>query len=159
MQLNVENVRKKKRRERYKKFLVPSLLFLTDQLLKFVSKNLESRVNLIPDFLTLEPPQLNPGIAFGFLNQRGSLSLILSLLALIFLFLSFRRSFLKSSPLLLVFFGAISNLVDRLTYKGVVDYLRLRGFPWTFNLADVLILTGTCWYLLKEGISHAPSSN
>lgn len=46
-----------------------------------------------------------------------------------------------SIPLLAVLSGGISNLIDRITYGSVVDYIKLPGWP-VFNLADALIVVG-----------------
>jgi len=43
--------------------------------------------------------------------------------------------------LFLVILGALSNLLDRLKFGYVVDYLDLRYFT-VFNLADVMIVGG-----------------
>ena len=57
------------------------------------------------------------------------------------------------SGLGLVLGGALGNLMDRLRYGGVVDFLDFRVWP-VFNLADTAIFIGACllvWELLKDG--------
>ena len=50
----------------------------------------------------------------------------------------------------LIFVGAFSNLIDRLRFGYVVDYLNFIGrFP-VFNLADVMIITGVGLILLAK---------
>lgn len=54
---------------------------------------------------------------------------------------------------LLIFAGALSNLVDRLLYKGVIDFIvvDLGFYVWpTFNIADVAIVLGVCIILYKS---------
>ena len=127
-------------------FIVP---FFVEEGVKFLSLRSHHTFPLIPRIFYFSPPQVNPGIAFGLFQNSRSLSFFLALLATLFLLFAFRLSILKHPPLLLILAGAISNLSDRLLYGGVVDYLTLKGFPWTFNMADVFILTGSVWFILR----------
>lgn len=45
--------------------------------------------------------------------------------------------------------GAVSNVLDRLTLGGVLDYIDLSYFP-IFNLSDVYITIGVMLLLYKE---------
>ena len=48
--------------------------------------------------------------------------------------------------------GAVSNLIDRVLWGGVVDYIRIDPFGWglpVFNVGDVGICTGMGIWLLK----------
>lgn len=51
--------------------------------------------------------------------------------------------------LILIIAGALSNLIDRLTYGYVVDYLELRYFT-VFNLADIMISLGAITLIIKS---------
>ncbi len=45
----------------------------------------------------------------------------------------------------LVLIGAISNLADRFFYKGVIDFISISAYGWSwpaFNMADVYIVIG-----------------
>ena len=44
--------------------------------------------------------------------------------------------------------GGVSNVIDRLVGKGVVDIFFL--FGWWFNLADVVITIGVWWLILVQ---------
>lgn len=60
---------------------------------------------------------------------------------------------IKNSGLILISLGAISNLIDRLTYGYVVDYLNF--YFWYNNLADMLICIGCVmiiYYLVRKKI-------
>jgi len=52
-----------------------------------------------------------------------------------------RRIFANRLALFLLLSGAISNLIDRIIYGGVIDYLDLPFLP-RFNLADLAIILG-----------------
>lgn len=49
--------------------------------------------------------------------------------------------------------GALGNLIDRIQYGYVVDFISYRGWPAIFNIADVEIRTGflllLIYYLVK----------
>jgi len=49
----------------------------------------------------------------------------------------------------MIIMGAISNLIDRLAYGYVVDYLELRYFT-VFNLADTLITVGAAILIFRS---------
>lgn len=49
-------------------------------------------------------------------------------------------------PLILVLSGAISNIIDRLIYGCIIDFIDLKVWP-VFNLADVFITLGVILFL------------
>lgn len=97
----------------------------------------------------------NTGAAFGFLAQadpsfRVPFFLMVPMIALVVIWFVFRqvpeRSLYMSSALSLVVSGAIGNLIDRVRYGYVVDFL---DFHWkyqahfpAFNVADSAICVG-----------------
>lgn len=53
---------------------------------------------------------------------------------------------------IMVLAGAISNVIDRIIYKGVIDFVHLHIGDWSwpiFNIADVAIVCGILW-MIKE---------
>jgi signal peptidase II len=96
----------------------------------------------------------NTGAAWSMFHGNNELLAIVSLVAVLVLFLM-RRHFeihtlLGQCALGLMFGGIIGNLIDRLEYKHVVDFLRFYlkprfgeevGFP-AFNIADSAICVG-----------------
>ena len=57
--------------------------------------------------------------------------------------------------LILIFSGAISNIIDRLRFGCVVDYIDLKFFP-VFNLADIYITIGVLLILLSLNYKPSP---
>ncbi len=97
----------------------------------------------------------NFGIAFGFSVNRILLIFLTVFLILIlfsFLIKAYQR---KDSWEILGFsfivFGAISNLIDRLRFGFVIDYIDLPIFT-VFNIADCLISAGVVVFLVSIGI-------
>lgn len=87
----------------------------------------------------------NPGAAFGILAFRTSFFIIVSLL-MIFLIIYGERLFPRGNTSLhfgmsLLLGGAAGNLIDRIRYGYVVDFLDFRIWP-VFNVADVALVLG-----------------
>ncbi len=57
----------------------------------------------------------------------------------------------------LIFAGAIGNLIDRLIYSKVTDFLSFWNFP-VFNLADSWITIGVILFISSELLSSQKSS-
>ena len=98
----------------------------------------------------------NPGVSFGLFNRTGVGSLIFSLLALIIIlvlliWLGRVRATFLAAAIGLVIGGAIGNVVDRLRFGAVIDFLdfHLASWHWpAFNLADSAICIGGAAMLL-----------
>jgi signal peptidase II len=96
----------------------------------------------------------NPGLAFGVFaatpaGWRWLVALLslaaLSVLAVLSIRLVHAGGWLASLGLGLIFGGAIGNLIDRVRYGAVVDFIDLhwRGYHWpAFNVADSAITVG-----------------
>ena len=86
----------------------------------------------------------NTGTAFGLFQNTNALWIVISLLIILGL-VGFSISFPKETGYQLAFGlilgGAIGNLIDRIVYGAVIDYVSLVGIP-TFNVADACITFG-----------------
>jgi signal peptidase II len=93
----------------------------------------------------------NSGIAFGFFSSATSLVILLTAVAVIWMFYFFARSGARHTVLPvalgLVIGGSVSNLVDRVRLGHVVDFLDFTYWP-AFNLADTFIVVGVAILLL-----------
>ena len=144
------------------------LLFLLDQATKFWALARLRPGVPVPVFdaffhLTLV---FNPGVAFGFLGSvEPPWRWLVGLLALAALAVlgSFAvrllpdGNWLTAVALGLIFGGAVGNLVDRLRFGAVVDFLDFhwRGYHWwTFNLADSGISVGVGVLVLYFLVTH-----
>jgi signal peptidase II len=140
---------------------VAGLVVLLDQITKALILHnipLYNSIPVIPGFFNLTHVQ-NPGGAFGFmanqsLNLRIILFLIVSFLAICFiLFLYINTP--KTHPLLatgfaMIFGGAIGNLVDRIRFGKVVDFLDfyIGNLHWpAFNVADSAVSVGIAIFI------------
>jgi len=100
----------------------------------------------------------NKGITFGFLShhQQNYLPYILMGIAMVILFLLGRWLYRTSSAMVAVALGfimggAVGNVIDRVRYGAVVDFLDFyyRDYHWyAFNVADAAIFTGVALLLI-----------
>lgn len=64
-----------------------------------------------------------------------------------------------SFALIIISAAGASNILDRIFYGGVLDYISVGRFP-TFNLADIIISVGSAWVIyilftdLRQHQSH-----
>ena len=106
-------------------------------------------INLFSEFLDLKQ---NFGVAFGLFNNAPEFSFTLSILALIIIFSVIYFSHHERAKIFLAIMagGAISNLLSRIFYGYVIDYIPM---PFSlidlhFNLADVEIALGALGVLI-----------
>jgi len=131
--------------------IVIALISTSDQLSKlWVRAHLELGESLpITDRLSLIHIG-NTGSAFGLLANQTFLLIIISITSLLFILLFLRYLSLATTlsvvSIGLILGGAVGNLIDRLRFGCVTDfiYFRLWGnFHWpAFNIADAAITVG-----------------
>ena len=106
---------------------------------------------------------LNTGITFGFFASDDSFTRwTLIVLALIISFILLR--WLASAEgqyvriaLGMIIGGALGNVIDRLVYKAVVDFLDFHLYAWhwpAFNIADSAITIGVALFVLSSLIER-----
>jgi signal peptidase II len=93
----------------------------------------------------------NPGVSFGLFNEhQGEQALLLSAITglitiVLVVWLWRNKRPVVAYGLGLVIGGAIGNIIDRLRFRAVVDFLdfHLAGWHWpAFNVADAAIFVG-----------------
>lgn len=133
-------------------------ILLVDQLSKFILDKTLSLNHSLPIIkgvfhLTLVH---NRGAAFGLLKDRAPLFIFTSLAAILLIIMALkdkksaalvpgsskaRKNRVHRIALVLILAGGIGNLIDRISYGYVVDFLDFRIWP-VFNLADSAITVG-----------------
>ncbi len=131
-----------------------------DQSTKFILNNnlvLNQTNPVIKGFFNLTLVH-NRGAAFGILKNQLPLFIFTSIFAIILIYINLKKSArkrklsLSSLALGLILAGAIGNLIDRLVFGYVIDFLDFCVWP-VFNVADSAITVGAIllgWSLLKE---------
>lgn len=127
-------------------------LIVADQLIKqwamVVLKDRPLPINIIPGCLDLKYVE-NTGAAFGILRGQTHVFIIMALLTIviILLYLSLveQEEPMVRVALVLILAGAVGNLVDRVAFEHVIDYIHVFYQDWEwpiFNLADTIINIG-----------------
>ncbi|MCP3952328.1 MAG: signal peptidase II [Desulfobacterales bacterium] len=142
--------------------IIAGVIVIADQISKAIVLSkmaLYQSISVIPGFFSLTHIH-NPGGAFGFLAQQDSfirigIFIFASSAAIILIFVLYRQ-IPKTHPVLsaglaLIFGGAIGNLIDRLRFGKVVDFLDfyIGAMHWpAFNVADSAITVGVAIFLV-----------
>ncbi len=125
--------------------LVVLVLDRVSKLLVQSNMALYDSIAVIPHFFHLTYIQ-NPGAAFGILSGQKWLLIIISIIflgALIY----FQKFVPPEQKLIricmgLVGGGGLGNLIDRLAYGQVIDFLDFKVWSYIFNVADSCLVVG-----------------
>jgi signal peptidase II len=141
--------------------MVAGFILLLDQVTKALVLHympLYKSIAVIPGFFSLTHVR-NPGGAFGFMAQGDSplrhwFFLVAATLALGMILYFYHQTPANRSffgfGLALIFGGAVGNLIDRLRFGNVVDFLDVYvgAYHWpTFNVADSAVTVGVAIFL------------
>ena len=124
---------------------------IIDQIIKLIIKfnmKVEDTIMIIPNFFNIEYLQ-NTGAAFSSFEGMRYILIIISLLIFILLIKFIKKNeMLRSLEIVslgLILGGLVGNLIDRVFYGYVIDYLAFTIFGYSFavfNLADSFIVIG-----------------
>ncbi|WFA09826.1 signal peptidase II [Tissierella sp. Yu-01] len=134
--------------------LLTALIIAFDQVSKFAAikylKGQEPYV-IIKNYFELRYVE-NYGAAFGILQQKRIIFVVITTLVLIFILVFLYRNHntltvMAKLSISLFIGGAIGNFIDRVRLGYVVDFIRVNifniyDFP-VFNIADIFIVSGT----------------
>lgn len=105
---------------------------------------------------------LNPGAAFGILENQRIFFIVIALLMLaltVYFFKHIPAKFrLMRLGLSLLAGGAIGNVIDRVQTGYVVDFFDFRIWP-VFNVADIAIVTGVGFVIYTLVFMSFPNEN
>jgi signal peptidase II len=135
------------------------IIFIIDRISKYYILSFLSNSSLkISRYLSLSLIW-NRGVSWGFLHtksQFGFCVVTALVISIIILFSFFTYQELKENKCIwfhtLVLTGALSNLIDRFIYGGVVDFIDLHyaSLYWpTFNIADIYVVIGVIGIVLQ----------
>ncbi len=136
--------------------VLSTLLILFDQFTKYMVTShvpLYASFRVIDKFFNITHIR-NPGVAFGLfaehdLEYKSLVFVLISLVAIVAILVIFhqtpRYKIMVQNGLILIFAGAVGNLIDRIRHKAVIDFLDFYygNFHWpAFNVADSCITIG-----------------
>lgn len=123
-------------------FLIVGVILLSlDQVIKQLIRHYDVNLVIINKILSIHFVE-NRGISFGLLSSKPLLIIFMTaVISLIvgYLFVKSNSS-LEKICWLLILIGAIGNIIDRLVFGYVIDYLDVNLF--VCNLADIYIFIG-----------------
>ena len=131
---------------------VVGVLILVDLLTKYYEEKDGWNFNVIRKFIEVRSGSRNPGCAFSFLAEAawGQTFLIVLTFIMLFVILAVffilpERFIIFKVSLSLIFGGAIGNLVDRIAFREVRDFVDINMFGnmVSCNFADFWIVFGT----------------
>ncbi len=136
-----------------------AVLIAIDQYVKWLVEThlpFQQAIDVVPFFSLYRT--WNQGIAFSMLWGLNDLALIAITLAItaFVVWLASRTPVDKTAARLgfaLIVAGAIGNLIDRIVFGHVVDYILFHTQTWAFavfNLADAFISVGAALIILQE---------
>lgn len=128
-----------------------NLIWISSGLIFFICDRVLKRLfykQTIPDSLFFSYAQ-NKGIAFGInfpaaLNIFFYIIIIFILFALVCALIYYMRHKIIHGALAtwIILLGSASNLIDRINFGFVIDYIDLYFWP-VFNIGDMMIVSGT----------------
>jgi len=141
-----------------------AIFFIADRYLKYLAINRtpEPAIKLIGNIFSFNFTA-NYYMAFSLPFGGRALTALISLIIITLIFYIFylilnkKNQFANIILLTVILFGAISNILDRILFGYVADYLELRYFT-VFNLADVMISFGAITVLFNVLISNRERS-
>ena len=128
-------------------FLTALIVVLIDQISKYLVRinfELNQSIPIINNIFHLTYTT-NSGAGFGILQQQKFLLILISIIVIGFIFYYLPR--IKEKEKLLqalvgfILGGTIGNLIDRIAYGFVIDFLDFRIWP-IFNFADSFVTIG-----------------
>ena len=135
---------------RTRSLIIAIFILIIDQIVKISIDSflrISELITVIPNFFYITKVY-NDGAAWSMFDGSVAFLIIVAIVALIFL-ISYQKIFQKNFrnivAFALIYGGLLGNLVDRIVYGYVIDYIKLLfgnfSFP-VFNLADMAIVSG-----------------
>ncbi len=129
-------------------FISAIFLFIIDRITKIWALGIFEKITISP-FLSFSSIR-NYGISFGLFSASPELifwlTFIICIILVIYSIFLKEKSFPFKIGIGILIGGAISNLLDRIIYGAVIDFISIgiKNLRWpTFNLADVGIVIGS----------------
>lgn len=137
-------------------YITGIILLLLDQIVKILVRTemtLYQEIKIIPKLFSLYYVE-NDGAAFSILGSKTLLLITVSIICLVFLnkfIIEEKLPKISYIPLGLLLGGIMGNLIDRIVYHSVTDYLSIFIFKYSFpvfNIADIAICLSTIFLII-----------
>ena len=149
--------------------ILSNVMIILDQVTKFMVATkipLYYSIEVIHGLLNITHVR-NSGVAFGLfadqnLEYKALIFVVVSAVAAVAILVIFYQSpeakILANTGLILIFSGAVGNMIDRVVHKEVIDFVDIyfRNFHWpAFNVADSCITIGVTMMII-DLFKHHP---
>ncbi len=141
-----------------KVYVFSAIFFLVDQVLKLLiieNLHLGEKLTVIPHFFYLYYLK-NTGAAFSILEGKSYFLILVAVISIFMIDYYIRKEMqeekLEIISIGMLLGGILGNLVDRLLYKTVIDYLSFEIFNYhapVFNFADICITIGIVLFFIN----------
>lgn len=137
-----------------KKFGISLIVLIIDQILKLLVQTFETNVSIIKNLFAISYYQ-NTGAAWSILEGEQLLLIIISLVMIVIVYsmmFSFEENKLTNIAFGILFGGIIGNLIDRVLFGYVRDFIAITIFGYhfpIFNIADIGIVLGVFLLIIE----------
>ena len=130
-------------------YIIIIVLAAIDQAIKYAIRtnmDLKETIPVVENVFHITYIQ-NPGASFGVLQGQTALLIVVPVILIVaiivYLYAKTKGShFTLPLSLALICAGGFGNLIDRIRFGAVVDFIDFRVFP-IFNAADIFVCTGS----------------
>ena len=141
-------------------YVVTLVGIIIDFLVKFIVRSnmaLLERITIIPKFFSLYYVE-NSGAAFSMMSGAGYIFIFISIGVLLYIMDYINKNYksfslVTSITLGFIMSGVVGNLIDRLLYGKVTDFLAFNLFGFhapVFNIADMFIVCGVLVFIIDS---------
>ena len=137
------------------------ILIIIDVIIKVIvdkCMNIYDTIKIIPNFFNIMYVR-NTGAAFSIMENSRVFFIVIGMVAIYLIW----RFFIKDKQLnnyyiviySMLIAGIIGNMIDRILYGYVIDYLSFNIFGYSFpvfNLADTFIVVSIIMLIIYEGV-------
>ena len=130
-----------------KKFTISIIVLIIDQILKLLVQTFSTNISVIKNFFAITYYQ-NTGAAWSILEGQQVLLILVAVVMLVVVYsmmFSFEENKLTNFAFGVLFGGIVGNLIDRILFGYVRDFIAFTIFGYhfpIFNIADVAIVVG-----------------
>ncbi|MBE6157458.1 MAG: signal peptidase II [Firmicutes bacterium] len=141
-----------------KVYSISAIVLIIDQIIKLLIKNnlnLLDEIKIIPNLFSIFYVE-NTGAAFSILDGKVYVFVLVALILLFILDKYLKEENLTKISIIslgIIIGGIVGNLIDRLLYHSVIDYLSFNIFGYNFpvfNIADICITVGVVIYIIDQ---------
>lgn len=137
--------------------IISGIWLVIDQVIKIIINNnmkVFDSINIVPNFFRIYFVK-NKGAAFSMFSGMNIILIVISIIAVIYTIRYIMKNEIINKieiiSIGIILGGVVGNLIDRIVYGNVIDYLSFKLFGYdfaVFNFADIGIVVGVIILLI-----------